>query len=247
MPSALRNLLAHAKGSARDLSPIVIVIGGFQFLVLQQPLAGALELLIGAIFVVIGLTLFVYGLELALFPIGERLAVSLAEKGSVAWLLIFAFFLGFGTTIAEPALTAVAEEASRVAARAGAIGDSDSARADYSLGLRLTVALSVGVALVLGVLRIIFRWSLPIMIIGGYSLVILMTSVAPPDIVGIAYDSGGITTSTVTVPLVTALGIGLASSLRDRNPMTDGFGLIAFASLTPIVFVMIFGQLIQWT
>lgn len=247
MPSALRNLLAHAKGSVRDLSPIVIVIGGFQFLVLQQPLAGAMELLIGAIFVVVGLTLFIYGLELALFPIGERLAVTLAEKGSVAWLLVFAFLLGFGTTIAEPALTAVAQEASRVASRAGAIADSDAARADYSLGLRLTVALSVGVALVLGVLRIIFRWSLPLMIIGGYTLVILMTSVAPADIVGIAYDSGGITTSTVTVPLVAALGIGLASSLRDRNPMTDGFGLIAFASLTPIVFVMAFGQLIRWT
>ena len=118
--------------------------------------------------------------------------------------------------------------------------------ANYVLGLRITVALSVGTALVLGVLRIIFGWSLPLMIIGGYVLVVGMTAIAPTDIVGVAYDSGGVTTSTVTVPLVTALGVGLASSLRDRNPMTDGFGLIAFASLTQMIFVMAYGGIIQW-
>jgi len=242
----LHVFLGHAKGSVRDLSPIVLVIAAFQFLVLRQPMTGALDLIMGAILVVIGLTFFIYGLELALFPIGERLAVSLAEKGSAFWLIAFAFLLGFGTTLAEPALTAVAEEAAEVASGAGAIDGSEEARERYSLGLRLTVAFSVGVALVLGVLRIIFGWSLPVMIITGYMLVIAMTAVAPPDIVGIAYDSGGITTSTVTVPLVTALGVGLASSLRDRNPMTDGFGLIAFASLTPIIFVMAYGGLTRW-
>ena len=247
MPEVLRVFLGHAKGSVRDLAPIVLVIAGFQFLVLRQPLTGAFDLMMGAVLVVMGLTLFIYGLELALFPIGERLAVSLAEKGSVFWLIAFAFLLGFGTTLAEPALTAVAEEAAEVASGAGAIADSAEARERYEIGLRLTVAFSVGVALVLGVLRIIFGWSLPVMIISGYALVIGMTAIAPPEIVGIAYDSGGITTSTVTVPLVTALGVGLASSLRDRNPMTDGFGLIAFASLTPIIFVLAYGGVMGWT
>jgi len=243
---AAANIWAHARGSIRDLTPIVLVIGAFQFLVLRQPLSGALELVIGAGFVVAGLTLFIYGLELALFPIGESLAMSLARKGSVTWLLIFAFLLGFGTTIAEPSLTAVAGEASQIAAAAGTIADTDEARDRYSTGLRITVALSVGCALILGVLRIIFGWPLPLLIIGGYLMVILMTAVAPEDIVGIAYDSGGITTSTVTVPLVAALGVGLASSLRDRNPMTDGFGLIALASLSPMIFVMTYGGIAKW-
>jgi hypothetical protein len=246
MTQALGVFWAHARGSIRDLLPIVLVIAVFQFLILGQPLSGAFNLALGGVTVVIGLTLFVYGLELALFPIGEALAVALARKGSALWLLVFAFTLGFGTTIAEPALTAVAREAALVAASAGAIADTDIARSNYVLGLRLTVAFSVGIALLLGVLRIVFGWSLPLMIIGGYALVILMTAVAPPEIVGIAYDSGGVTTSTVTVPLVAALGVGLASSLRDRNPMTDGFGLIAFASLTPMIFVMAYGGVIKW-
>ena len=246
MTQALAVFWTHAKGSIRDLLPIVLVIAGFQFLVLGQPLSGLLGLAMGGVTVVIGLTLFVYGLELGLFPIGEALAVSLARKASVFWLLVFAFSLGFGTTVAEPALTAVAKEASLVAAAAGAIPDTEAARDNYVFGLRLTVAMSVGSALVLGVLRIIFGWSLPVMIISGYALVVLMTAVAPPEIVGIAYDSGGVTTSTVTVPLVAALGVGLASSLRDRNPLTDGFGLIAFASLTPMIFVMAYGGIIRW-
>lgn len=246
MKEVLATFWMHARGSIRDLTPIVAVIGVFQFLVLQQPLNGVVGLLIGTVFVVLGLTLFIYGLELALFPIGESLAISLARKGSVFWLLAFAFTLGFGTTIAEPALTAVAGEAATVAAAAGVIDDTESARSGYTLGLRLTVAISVGAALILGVLRILFAWSLPVMIIGGYVGVIAMTAIAPPEIVGIAYDSGGVTTSTVTVPLVAALGVGLASSLRDRNPMTDGFGLIAFASLTPIILVLAYGGITAW-
>jgi hypothetical protein len=246
MNDTLQRIVRSVTGSFRDLAPIFLVVGFFQHFILQQPLAGIFTLAAGGVFVLIGLTLFVYGLELALFPIGEQLAVSLARKGSVFWLLIFAFLLGFGTTIAEPALTAVANEAAEVAARAGAIANSDDARAAYVLGLRITVALSVGTALIVGVLRIIFGWSLPKMIISGYALVIGMTAIAPAEIVGIAYDSGGVTTSTVTVPLVAALGIGIASSLRDRNPMTDGFGLIALASLTPMIFVMAYGGLIAW-
>ncbi len=246
MNDTLQRIVRSVTGSFRDLAPIFLVVGFFQHFILQQPLAGIFTLAAGGVFVLIGLTLFVYGLELALFPIGEQLAVSLARKGSVFWLLIFAFLLGFGITIAEPALTDVANEAAEVAARAGAIANSDDARAAYVLGLRITVALSVGTALIVGVLRIIFGWSLPKMIISGYALVIGMTAIAPAEIVGIAYDSGGVTTSTVTVPLVAALGIGIASSLRDRNPMTDGFGLIALASLTPMIFVMAYGGLIAW-
>jgi len=243
----LRPILKHVAGSVRDLAPIVLVITFFQYFILQVPLSNAMSLIAGALLVLLGLTLFVYGLELALFPIGESLAFDLARKGSVFWLLTFAFLLGFGTTVAEPALTAVANEASRIAADAGAIADTDEARRGYVLGLRITVALSVGVALIVGVLRILLGWSLPVMIISGYIMVIGMTAVAPPEIVGIAYDSGGVTTSTVTVPLVTALGVGLATSLRDRNPMTDGFGLIAFASLTPMIFVMAYGSIVAWT
>ena len=246
MRKLLRTLWKHVAGSVRDLAPIVIVIGFFQYFILQQPLDNALALVSGALLVLLGLTMFVYGLELALFPIGESLAYALARKGSVIWLLTFAFLLGFGTTVAEPALTAVANEAAQVAAGAGAIGDTDEAKSRYVLGLRITVALSVGTALLVGVLRILLGWSLPLLIISGYVMVIAMTAVAPPEIVGIAYDSGGVTTSTVTVPLVAALGVGMASSLRDRNPMTDGFGLIAFASLTPMIFVMGYGSIIAW-
>jgi len=195
----------------------------------------------GAVLVVAGLTFFIFGLRLALFPIGEGLAHALARKGSVFWLVVFAFLLGFGTTIAEPALIAIADEAAEVAADADAIAANAAAMDEYALGLRLTVALAVGVALVIGVLRILANWSLPLLIIGGYVLVVLITAIAPKEIVGVAYDSGGVTTSTVTVPLVAALGVGLAGSLKGRNPMTDGFGLIAFASLAPILFVLVYG------
>lgn len=243
----MAQFLRLALGSVRDLTPIVLVIFFFQAVVLQRPLAELIVLTEGAILVVVGLTLFVYGLELALFPIGETLAHALARKGSVAWLVVFSFLLGFGTTIAEPALIAVAAEAAIAASGAGAIADTEYARASYTLGLRLTVACSVGVALVIGIARIIAGWSLPRLIIGGYMIVVLVTFLAPAEIVGIAYDSGGVTTSTVTVPLVTALGVGLASSLGTRNPMTDGFGLIAFASLTPMIFVMSYGMVVTWS
>ncbi len=247
MPAGLRNLAKYFLRSLRDLLPIILVITFFEVVVLQTVPDGLIGLIGGALMVLTGLTLFIIGLEVALFPIGESLAYALARKGSVAWLVVFAFLLGFGTTVAEPALTAVAGEAALVAAEAGAIANTDDASAAYVLGLRITVALSVGVALILGVLRIVFGWSLPLMIISGYCLVILMTAAAPKEIVAIAYDSGGVTTSTVTVPLVAALGVGLASSIRDRNPMTDGFGLIAFASLTPMIFVMAYGTLLSWT
>ncbi|MCW9014854.1 MAG: DUF1538 domain-containing protein [Gammaproteobacteria bacterium] len=231
-------------GSLRDLLPIILVIGFFQLFVLQQPIPNVADIFLGTLFVVLGLTFFIYGLEMGLFPIGESMANAFARKGSVMWLLIFAFALGFGTTVAEPALIAVAAEAGEVAANAGVIADTREGKDSYANGLRLTVAFSVGLAIVIGVLRILKGWPIQYMIIGGYIMVVIMTAFAPDEIIGIAYDSGGVTTSTITVPLVTALGVGLASSIRGRNPMIDGFGLIAFASLTPMIFVMVYGMII---
>lgn len=230
--------------SARDLLPIVLVITFFQLVVLQEPLPNLVSILFGLLLVILGLTFFIFGLELGLFPIGENMAQAFANKGSVFWLLIFAFCLGFGTTIAEPALTAVAEEASEVAAKGGMIANTEQSMEEYADGLRLTVALSVGVAIVLGVLRILKGWPIQYMIIGGYIGVVILTGFAPESIIGVAYDSGGVTTSTITVPLVTALGVGLASAIKGRNPMIDGFGLIAFASLLPMMFVMVYGMVV---
>jgi len=244
MKDSLRALSRDAVNSLRDLTPIIVVIAVFQAFVIRQPVDGLLTLIGGGLLVLAGLTFFIFGLRLALFPVGEGLAHSLARKGSTFWLITFAFALGFGTTVAEPALIAVAAEAAAVAADAEIIARTPDAMDDYAFGLRMTVALAVGVAIVLGVFRIIINWSLPLLIIGGYTLVVLLTAIAPPEIIGIAYDSGGVTTSTVTVPLVTALGVGLASSLKGRNPMLDGFGLIAFASLTPILFVLIYGMVV---
>lgn len=226
----------------RNLLPIVLVVAVFQFLIIRQPIPDLFQLLSGTLFVVVGLALFIRGLEMGLFPIGEAMAYGFARKGSLAWLLVFSFALGFGTTIAEPALIAVIGEAADIAAEAGVIGHDAAARASYALGLRITVALSVGLAIVVGVIRILKGWPIHYLIIAGYTGVIIMTTFAPKEIIGIAYDSGGVTTSTVTVPLVTALGVGLASSIKGRNPMVDGFGLIAFASLTPMIFVMAYGM-----
>ena len=237
-------LLHSLADSIRDLLPILGVIGFFQLVVLGQPIPNLLELLWGVLLVVLGLTLFVQGLKLGLFPIGETMAWDFAAKGSVLWLLLFAFALGFGTTVAEPALIAIAEEAAEVAANGGMIANLPEAREQYAEGLRYTVALSVGLAIVVGVLRILRGWPIQYLIIVGYIGVVVMTAFAPKEIIGIAYDSGGVTTSTITVPLVTALGVGLASSIEGRNPMIDGFGLIAFASLTPMIFVMGYGILL---
>ena len=243
MKQSLRLFINSLFGSMRDLLPIVLVIAFFQIIVLQQAPDDLLQTFVGLFFVVLGLTFFIFGLEQGLFPIGESMARAFASKGSVFWLLTFAFALGFGTTIAEPALIAVADEASKVVAEAGLIKVNEQAMQSYADGLRLTVAFSVGFAIALGVLRILLDWSIQYIIMVGYMMVILLTGFAPDEIIGIAYDSGGVTTSTITVPLVTALGIGLASSIAGRNPMLDGFGLIAFASLFPIIFVLAYGMI----
>ena len=231
-------------GAFRDLAPIIAVIAFFQVVVLQQPFPNLGNVVVGLVCVVVGLTLFIQGLESGLFPLGDALAQGLARRGSVLILLAFAFCLGFGTTVAEPALIAVADEAGKVAAEAGFIASSDEARSSYAFQLRMVVAFSVGAAIVLGVFRILKGWPIHRLIIGGYLLVTAMTFFAPEEIIGVAYDSGGVTTSTITVPLVTALGVGLATSIRGRNPMVDGFGLIAFASLTPMICVMGYGMVV---
>lgn len=229
--------------SLRDLTPIILVTAAFQLLVFRQPLEDVGQLLAGLALVVVGLTLFVFGLQLGLFPLGETMAHAFARKGSLAWLLAFAFALGFGTTVAEPALIAVAGKAGELAAAGADEGQQAAARRTYEIVLRGTVALAVGTALVVGVVRIVMGWPIQYLIITGYLLVMLLTAFAPREIVAIAFDSGGVTTSTITVPLTAALGVGLASSIKGRNPLVDGFGLIAFASLTPIMFVLVLGMI----
>jgi hypothetical protein len=226
-----------------DLAPILAVVLIFQVLVIGKPVPDVARLMIGMFFVVLGLCLFIQGLELSLLPLGEAMAYDFARKGSLFWLLAFAFCLGFGAAIAEPALVAVAEKAATSASAGHVIEQTQAARDRYGLGFRLTIALSVGLAILIGVLRIIRGWPVYYPIFCAYGGVALITPFAPAEIIGIAYDSGGIATSTLTVPLVTALGVGLATAIKGRNPITDGFGLLVFASLTPMIFVMLYGML----
>ena len=240
----MRQFLLTIRDALRDLAPIVLVVAFFQLVVLQQPFPEPGKILIGLVAVVIGLALFIQGLELSLFPLGENMAGALVRKGNLFWLIFFAFALGFGTTVAEPALIAVSNEAAKISAKAGVIAETEEAIGNYALGLRMTVAVSVGVSLVVGVIRILKGWPIQYIIIGGYMIIVVLTQFAPQEIIGVAYDSGGVTTSTITVPLVTALGIGLSTIIKGRNPMIDGFGLIAFASLFPIAFVLLYGMVV---
>ena len=227
---SLSIFLADFKNSFKDLFPIIGVVAFFQIAIIQTVPENLLSISIGLCIVALGLALFIRGLEIGIFPVGEGLAHDFARKGSLFWLLAFSFLIGFATTIAEPALIAIANKAALISE-----GKIDA------FYLRLTVAFSVGFAIALGAMRILLGHPIQFYIIGGYILVVAVTFFAPQEIIGLAYDSGGVTTSTVTVPLVAALGIGLSSSIKGRNPLIDGFGLIAFASLTPMIFVQIFG------
>ena len=229
-------------GTARDLMPILVIVTFFQIVVIRQPVDDVGSMALGFVFVLLGLAIFVRGLEMALFPLGETLANALATRGSLPLLIVFAFGLGFGTTVAEPALIAVGEEAAKVMSTAGVIATDAVSQSRYANSLRYTVAVSVGASLVIGVFRILKGWPIHWFMIGGYIVVVLLTPIAPREIIGIAYDSGGVTTSTITVPLVTSLGVGLARVIKGRNPMLDGFGLIALASLMPIIFVLLYGM-----
>jgi hypothetical protein len=233
MKNSLKIFYGDLKGSFRDLIPIILVVAFFQAVIIQSMPENLLSIIIGLTIVAVGLALFIRGLELGIFPIGENLATDFAKKGSIFWLLIFAFTIGFSTTVAEPALIAIAQKAATIS---GGLVDA--------FWLRMTVALSVGFAIALGTLRILLGHPIQYYIIAGYILVVIVTFFAPKEIIGLAYDSGGVTTSTVTVPLVAALGIGLSSSIKGRNPAIDGFGLIAFASLTPMIFVQVYGIIV---
>ncbi|AGF78505.1 Protein of unknown function (DUF1538) [Desulfocapsa sulfexigens DSM 10523] len=236
--------------TCRDVLPIVLLITVFQLVVLRQKIPNLPRLIVGGVYVILGLALFLAGLEKALFPLGKIMAAQLSDPvflygtneaithvdwTAYGWVYLFAAMIGFATTIAEPSLIAVAYKANEVSA--GTIS---------TWGLRITVAIGVAFGISLGTYRIVTGTPLYLYILVGYVVVIIQTIFAPKTIVALAYDSGGVTTSTVTVPLVAALGLGLASTVPGRNPALDGFGLIAFASLFPIIAVLGYAQLMEW-
>jgi hypothetical protein len=246
----LVDLAATLLSTCRDVLPILILITGFQLLVLRQQIPHLRRLLVGGVYVVVGLALFLAGLEKALFPLGKIMAAQLsdpsfiyaaghippeAEWKAYGWVYLFAAMIGFATTIAEPSLIAVAYKANEVSA--GTISQ---------WGLRITVAIGVAFGISLGTYRIVTGTPLYLYILIGYMIVIVQTMFSPKSIIPLAYDSGGVTTSTVTVPLVAALGLGLSATVPGRNPALDGFGLIAFASLFPIITVLGYAQCISW-
>jgi hypothetical protein len=245
----LQLILDTVLGTLRDVLPIAVIIFGFQLFVIRRPIPHFKRVLIGFGYVLLGLALFLIGLEEALFPLGKLMAEQLTAPAFILgdgvvrtllwddylWVYLFAFAIGFSTTVAEPSLIAVAIKAQEVS------GGAISVR-----GLRTAVAIGVAIGIALGTYRIVTGTPLHYYIITGYVVVIIQTLFAPKMIIALAYDSGGVTTSTVTVPLVTALGLGLASTVPGRSPMIDGFGLIAFASLFPIMSVMGYAQLSHW-
>ncbi len=230
----MKNFLYLFYKSFLDVVPLVGVILFFQLAVIQESFANPYKLALGTFLLVFGLFLFMLGLDTGLFPLGESMAFSFAAKGNIWLLLIFAASVGYSTTIAEPVLIAIAQKAEIM---------TDGKITAFAL--RNIVAMGVAVGIIVGVMRILLNHPIHYYFMGGYITVMSITMFAPKEIIGIAYDAGGITTSTVTVPLVTALGIGLANSIGGRNPLIDGFGLIAFASLTPIITVMAYGLIIM--
>mgnify|MGYP002620489767 CR=1 FL=1 len=228
--SQLREFLGLLNHSFRNLLPIILVVGVFQFLVIRQVPDGWLPMTIGLLVVVLGVALFLHGLELGIFPIGKNLANEFARKGSLPLLMLFGFCLGFAAVIAEPALIAVASQAEVI---------SEGRINDWTL--RILVATSVGLVVGLGVVRILLGHGLQWYVIGGYLVVVTVTFFAPEEIVGLAYDSGGVTTNIVTVPLIAALGIGLANSLRGRTALLHGFGLVGLAVMVPMISVQLYG------
>ncbi|MDX5440889.1 MAG: DUF1538 domain-containing protein [Alteromonadaceae bacterium] len=219
----------------RDVLPIILTILFFQYIVLRRGLSNPPKILFGFLLVILGLYAFVVGLKMGLFPIGTSMAEQLIALERFGFIYLFAFMIGFATTMAEPALLAVGKQAEEAAS--GRINGN---------AIRILVALGVAVGISIGVHRIIVGGSMHYYIMGGYTVVIILTALAPKYIVALAYDLGGVTTSEVTVPLVTALGIGLATNIEGRSVLIDGFGLIAFASIFPIVTVMLYAIVMQW-
>lgn len=243
------NIFNAAMSTCKDVLPIVVILLGFQFVVLRKSPPNFKKIIIGFVYVLLGLTLFLVGLEQALFPLGETMATQLSDPeflgangdpGSLDWtdyywIYIFAAAIGFSTTVAEPSLIAVAIKAEEIS------GGKISA-----WGLRAAVAIGVAVGVSLGAYRIVSGTPLPLYIMAGYVIVIIQTFFAAKTIIPLAYDSGGVTTSTVTVPVVAALGLGLASTVPGRSPLLDGFGLIAFASVFPIMSVLAYALIVEW-
>jgi hypothetical protein len=249
MTDWLRHFALKLLETCRDILPIAGTIIGFQLLVIRKPLPHPRKTIIGFFYVLLGIVFFLEGLDLALFPLGTLMASQLTTPEflgidpvaqavswqSYCWVYIFAASIGFATALAEPSLLAVALKAEQISG--GTI---------RAWGLRISVAIGVGLGLALGTFRIVTGSELYLYIIGGYIIVMIQTRFAPKLIIGLAYDSGAVTTSMVTVPLVTALGLGLASAVPGRNPLLDGFGLIAFACLFPIIAVLGYAQIAQW-
>ncbi|MDP3331283.1 MAG: DUF1538 domain-containing protein [Methylococcaceae bacterium] len=249
MSEWLHHFLLILVDTCRDILPIAAIIIGFQLLIIRRPLPHPKRTLIGFIYVLLGVAFFLEGLDLALFPLGKLMATQLTTpeflgiditKHAVTWqangwVYVFAASIGFATTLAEPSLLAVAIKAEQISG--GTIN---------ALGLRIAVSIGVAFGIALGAFRIVTGTELYYYIVVGYVIVLIQTLFAPKQIIGLAYDSGGVTTSTVTVPLVTALGLGLASTVPGRNPLLDGFGLIAFASLFPIIAVLSYAQIAHW-
>jgi hypothetical protein len=247
----LHHLMATGRSTITDVLPIAGIIFGFQLLVLREKIPHLKQVLVGFVYVLVGLTLFLVGLEEALFPLGKLMAQQLTDPAFIRstvhtagavlqwddykWIYLFAAAIGFSTTIAEPSLIAVAIKAQQVSGGAITVW-----------GLRISVAIGVAIGIALGTFRIVTGTPLHYYIITGYIVVVIQTLFAPRMIIALAYDSGGVTTSTVTVPLVAALGLGLASTIPGRSPLLDGFGLIAFASLFPIISVMGYAQIGEW-
>jgi hypothetical protein len=214
----------------RSLAPIVAVVLVFQVLVFQQVPDQPVQIVLGLGVVAVGIAVFLQGLDLSVFPAGKSLANQFARRGSLLPLLAFGFAIGFAAVVAEPALIAIAEQAEEVS----------QGRVD-GIALRLVVAVSVGAVIAVGIMRILRGWNIRLLLIGGYVVVLAVTYVAPPEIVGLAYDSGGVTTNIVTVPLIAAIGLGLAGSIRGRSPLIDGFGLVALAVMVPMISVQVYG------
>jgi hypothetical protein len=229
-------------GSFMDLAPILGVVLVFQVFIVRQPIPDVGSVITGTFFVILGLTFFIQGLEQSLFPIGEAMAYAFARKGSLFWLLAFAFFIGFGAAVAEPGLISLVEQAANIASKGRLIEQTEAAKSSYALGLRLTVALSIGLAIVVGVLRIIKGWPVYYPVLLAYLSIAVMTPFVPVEIIGVAYDSGVVATSSITAPLLTVLGVGLATSIKGRHPVADGFGLIVLAALMSTIFVMVYGM-----
>jgi Protein of unknown function (DUF1538) len=225
--------------NARDLLPIVLVVAFFQGAVLRQPMPDLGSKLLGAVLILVGLTLFVRGLSMSLFPLGESLAGAFARRGNLALLLVFAFALGFGSTVAEPALFAVVSQAAETASTAGLIGDAPGQADRYALTLRYVASAAVGVAVALGCWRIIMGWPVAWFVLGGYGLASVVALAGSTPLLGVALDAGAAATSAINVPLIVALGTGLATMLRNRSPLVDGFGLVALASLMPLLSILL--------